>query len=239
LKREEKEHHERSAMKKFGAVLWLALLLNAVAVAQKFPEYPVQSASQYASCQTRDGIRMAVEPVGDKETQKKYFGTKFESHGFLPVLVVLENDSAGGSLILRRELVTYHVEDAQAKSISGGPATVGSKAGQGMAVGAGVALATTSAMGVALPVMIIGLKMIAGASQVKQNILVKELRSQTIAPGKAGSGFLYVPIGKPGPEKRKVTLNIPISSSDKQEAVVFTFNLELPGAVSKDKETVR
>lgn len=81
--------------------------------------------------------------------------------------------------------------------------------------------------------MFIGLKMIAGASEVKQNILVKEIRSQTIAPGKAGSGFLYVPIGKPGSEKRQVTLSVPLSLSDQQESLVFTFNLEVPSDGNK------
>jgi hypothetical protein len=64
---------------------------------------------------------------------------------------------------------------------------------------------------------------------VKRNILVKELRSQTIAPGKSGSGFLYVPVGKPGAGKRKVILNIPLSLDDGQETLVFTFDLEVPG----------
>jgi hypothetical protein len=89
-----------------------------------------------------------------------------------------------------------------------------------------VGLAGAAAL--SLPAMFIGLKMIANASEVKQNILVKELRSQTIAPGKRGSGFLYLPVGKSGSQKRKVTLTIPLSVDDKQEDLVFTFDLEVP-----------
>src|SRR5262245_66290170 len=77
-------------------VLSLISLLTAGVAAQKFPEYPVQSASQYPSCQTKNGIRVAIEPIGEGDKQKKYFGAKFESQGFLPVLVVLENASEGG-----------------------------------------------------------------------------------------------------------------------------------------------
>lgn len=210
-------------MRGIGVVLWFILLLSAVTAADKFPEYPVRSASQYSSCQTKNGISAAVEQVGDKDTQKKYFGTSLGSQGILPVLVVLENASESGSLLLQRELVTYRIGEDQAKNTSGGPESVRSKSGEGLAI---------ASMGGPL-LMFIGLKMIAGASEVKQNILVKELRSQTLAPGKASNGFLYVPLGKPGSEKRRVSLSIPLSLDDKQEAQLFTFNLEIPGSENK------
>lgn len=214
-------------MRKLELVLWSILLLSTVAAGQKFPEYPVRSASQYSSSQTKNGIRVAIEPVGDGDQQKKYFRTKLESQGVLPILVVLENGSDGSSLLLRRDLVTYHLKDQQTTAISGAAPSARSKGGERAALGAGVALATTSAMGVALPLMFIGLKMIAGASEVKQNILVRELRSQTIAPGKSGSGFLYVPVGKPGASKRVVVLNVPLSLDDSSETLVFAFDLEV------------
>jgi hypothetical protein len=119
-------------------------------------------------------------------------------------------------------LVTYRSEEDLTKDYSGGATSVRSKSGEVIAVaGAGGVL------------MFIGLKMIAGASKVKQNILVKELRSQTLAPGKAGSGFLYLPVGKPGSGKRKGTLTIPLSLDDRQEALVFTFDVEVPGDGNK------
>jgi hypothetical protein len=216
-------------MRSFGVVLFLIFALNSQSAAQKFPEYPVRNASQYSSCQTKNGISVAIEPVSEGKKQKKHFGTKFESQGFLPILIVVENGTASNGLMLRRDSITYQIGDDQTKGNTGPNLSVGSKSGQGVAVGAGVALATVSVVGVAVPAMFIGLKMIAAASEVKQNILVKELRSQTIAPGKAGSGFLYIPVGKPGTGKRKVTLNIPLSLGDSQEPLVFTFDLEARG----------
>jgi hypothetical protein len=206
-------------MRGLGVILCSLLLLGAVAASDTFPEYPVLSASQYSSCQTKDGVRVAVEPVNEKEEQKKYFGTTFGSAGFLPVLIILENASEGSSLLLRRDLVTYSIEDDHAKGYSAGSPAVGSKAGERVMLAGGLALS--------LPTMIIAAKMISGASKVKQNILVKELRSQTVAPGKSGSGFLYVPIGKTGAAKLKVILTLPLSLDDKQEALAFTFDLEV------------
>ncbi len=204
-------------MRKLVVVLGSIFLLSGMAAAQEFPEYPVFSASEYSSCQTRNGIRVAIEPLGEKEKQKKHFGTSFESQGLLPVLVVLENDSIGSSLLLQRDLVTYRSEDDLTKEYAGGATSVRSKSGEVIAVaGAGGVL------------MFVGLKMIAGASKVKQNILVKELRSETIAPGKVGSGFLYLPVGKPGLGKRKGKLTISLSLDDRQEAIVFTFDVEVP-----------
>ncbi|MFN7947683.1 MAG: hypothetical protein U0Z53_20200 [Blastocatellia bacterium] len=165
--------------------------------------------------------------------QKKYFGTKFESQGFLPVLVVLENEAADSGLLLLRDQITYHIGDSQIKGGSAGSPVVGSKAGQSVAAVAGVAMATGTVLGGSVPMMFIGLKMIAAASQVKQNILVRELRSQTISPGKTGSGFLYVPVGKPATEQRKVALNIALTLADRPDEFVFTFELDIPGGGNK------
>jgi hypothetical protein len=211
-------------MRRIGVVLSLTLLLASQSAAQKFPEYPVLSASQYSSCQTKNGIRMAIEPVNEGDKQKKYFGVKFESQGFLPVLVVLENASESSSALLRRDLVTYGIGDNQSKSGAAGDISAKSKTGETVAVAGAVAF---------LPAMFIGAIMVARATEVKQNILVKELRSQTIAPGEAGSGFLYVPVGKPGTEKRKFRLNVPLSLDDSQETLGFTFDLEVQGGGNK------
>ena len=211
-------------MRRIGVVLSLTLLQASQSAAQKFPDYPVLSASQYSSCQTKNGIRMAIEPVNEGDKQKKYFGVKFESQGFLPVLVVLENASESSSALLRRDLVTYGIGDNQSKSGGAGDISAKSKTGETVAVAGAVAF---------LPAMFIGAIMVARATEVKQNILVKELRSQTIAPGKAGCGFLYVPVGKPGTEKRKFRLNVPLSLDDSQETLVFTFDLEVQGGGNK------
>lgn len=207
------------------AVLWSILLLSAVAHAQKFPDYPVRKASEYSSCQIKNGIRVAIEAVGDEDEQKRYFRTKFGSQGFLPVLIVLENASEGSSLLLRKELVAYRINGGTAGDQSGGAPSARSKTGEGVALAGAAALS--------LPAMFIGLKMIAGASEVKQNIFVKELRSQTIAPGKVGNGFIYVPVGKPGKEKRRVTLIVAVTWSDKEESVLFEFELTVPDDIKK------
>lgn len=218
-------------MKRCGAILWSVFLLNTVVAEDKFPPYPVKSATLYSSCQTKNKIRVAIEPISEREQQKKHFDITFESQGFLPVLVVLENGADDGSLLLQRDLVTYHIKDDQTKGNSTGSPVVGSKAGQSVTAVAMVAVATASALGIAVPAMFIGLKMIAAASKVKQNILVQELRTQTIPSGKAGSGILYLPIGKPGTGKRVVVLNIPLSITGSQEhQELFTFELEVNGS---------
>jgi hypothetical protein len=206
-------------MKNFSLIFLAMFSLNSVAVAQKFPAYPVQPASQYASCQTQNNIRVAIEPISDEDQQKKYFGTKFGAQGFLPVLVVVENGAAGGGLLLRKDAITYGIESEQTKSDAGDVSTK-SKAGNT------VAIASVAALSVAG--MFVALKLIAGASEVKQNILVKELRSQTIAAGNTGSGFLYVPVGKPGAAQRKTILNVPLALADSQETLTFTFELAAP-----------
>ena len=90
----------------------------------------------------------------------------------------------------------------------------------------GVIALTGGAVGVAGPAMFLGLKMIASASEVKQNVLRNELRTQTISPGKSGSGFLYLP---PAVAGGRITLRIPISMSDQSEPLHFDFPVaEIP-----------
>jgi hypothetical protein len=198
------------------------LKAQSTTVKSKFPDYPVQSASQYSSCQTKNGISLAIEPVQDADEQKKYFGTKFGGQGFLPVLVVLENASEDSSLLLQKGLITYRIEGKESKEVNGS-VSVRSKSGEVVGLYGAIALS--------LPAMFVAAALLSSASKVQQNILVKELRSQTIAPGKAGNGFLYLPIGKPeksNTEKRKLLLTIPISLDDKPEKVEFVFELEIP-----------
>ena len=201
-------------MKRLGTALFAIFLLNVLAVAQKFPDYPTKAASQYSSCQTKDGIRVAIEAVADKDEQKKYFGANLGSQGFLPVFVIVENTLENSSVLLKRDRVTYHLEG---KSESDKKVSVNSTSGQVLAIaGAGGAL------------MFVGLKMMADASKVRQNIFMRELRTATVSPGKSFSGFLYVQVGKHGPVKRQLTLTLLLALDDKKEETPFSFSMEVP-----------
>ena len=214
-------------MSKLSIALGVLLLLSGAVVAQKFPAYPVKGAAEYPTCQTKDGIRAALVLMNDKEEQKKYLGTHLSSQGFLPVLLVVENGLGESSVMLKRDLVTYYVKGAQMPGASEKNANVGvkSKAGENMATIGAIGLMATAPA--AVPFMFIGLSKMSKASKIQQNIKVLELQSYTLAPHNTHSGFLYVPVGKPGAEERRIILDVTLEVYD-QPATKFTFEVVMP-----------
>jgi hypothetical protein len=56
------------------------------------------------------------------------------------------------------------------------------------------------------------------------NLLAKELRSQTVAPGKSGGGFVFVPAGK---SAREVFLDVPVLGGPSDQEIHFHFQIEM------------
>lgn len=195
-------------------ILIVIFILSLMASAQDFPNYPMQSASEYPNSQTKDGVHAALQLLSDVTEQKKYLGVNLSEQGFLPVLMVVENGTEGSSVLLQTELVTHKVENLAA-SDSGKKVNISTKKGVAMTF-------------VPFTAGFLGLKGIKDAYKVKQNIMVKHLQSKTIPPGKTHSGFLYIPVGKNGTEERKLTLNIKLSFDDKQEGTNITFEVNIP-----------
>jgi len=78
-----------------------------VYAAEKFPDYPVRPADQYAIKAERAGLIIGVEPVEDLNDQKVYFDARTTPNGFIPVFVVIENRSSGDSFLFDQTNVGY------------------------------------------------------------------------------------------------------------------------------------
>ena len=61
-------------------------------------------------------------------------------------------------------------------------------------------------------------------SSVRMNLLRKELRSQTVAPGKGGGGFVLVPTGKGA---KGVFLDVPVKDGASNEDIHFYFQIDM------------
>lgn len=61
-------------------------------------------------------------------------------------------------------------------------------------------------------------------SNVRMNLLKKELRSQTVSPGKGGGGFVLVPTGKGAKE---VFLDVPVKDGASNEDIHFYFQIDM------------
>lgn len=196
----------------FG-ILSIAWLLNGAALlASEFPAYPIQSADQCNLKSSKGGLRVGLTALESKKEQKTYLGTHLTRKGWVPVFVVLENESANSSFFVRMEDVSFSsLEETEATSASA-TASVKSPAGK------------TAILGRSLPALFVGMDVMAGASKIRQNIVRKQLRSLTLSPGKKSSGFLYVPIpDSKSKERGALKLLIRAQPTDAEQFLEYEF----------------
>jgi hypothetical protein len=193
------------------ARLCCALVISATlaSAGDKFPDYPVRAAGDYAITATVAGVTVGVQPVESVDDQKTYFNTELSPKGFIPVFVVIQNAPVGDSYFFEKANVQF----GPAGSSTSAP-TASSKTGEVLMLSGA---AVMSPLG-----MFIGAKMISNASKVQQNMLQKELQSTTLSPGGALHGFLYIPAAKKG-QRDKIHLKIPIVRAGTGETLYLEF----------------
>jgi len=196
----------------FRGVCCFVLLAYAVPLygAQKFPDYPVHQPGDYSISAQQDQVSIGLEPLENVADQITYFHTTLSPKGFLPLFVVVHNGSKLDSLLMDKSNIAYGLDNRN----EDGPKenTAGQKA----------AFVATSA----IPFIgaFVSLGMAESASEVKQNLILRELRSGTLSPGDTTFGFLYIPIPTKGP-RPKIHVRFPIewAGSDKTSVVNLDF----------------
>jgi len=90
-----------------AAALVVLSLVQPGYAADKFPDYPVRPAGDYAVKVEKSGLTIGVQPVEDLKEQKTYFNTELTPKGFVPVFVVIQNGSTDDSFLFDKTGVTY------------------------------------------------------------------------------------------------------------------------------------
>ena len=191
---------------------WLVVLACAAPAhsAQKFPDYPVRQPSDYSISARQEEVSIGLQSVESVEDQQTYFHTSLSPNGFLPVLVVVHNRSKSDSLLLDEAGISYG---------SGDP---GKAAPKENSVGQKVAITSTSVIPYIGPFIAMGLAK--DASEVKQNLVLRQLRSGTLSPGDTVHGFLYIPIPKKGPRPMiHIQFTVAWAGSDRTSVLHFDF----------------
>jgi len=155
-----------------AAICTLAVLSLAdpVYASHHFPDYPVRSPDAYPNKVTKAGLIVAVEPVEDPEQQKTYFNSHLGSKGMLPVFIVIQNDSATDTYLFDSSAVGLaDVVEITSPGIRQSRARLGSGG-------------------------LVDLTLITEATDVRENMMKKQLRSKTLSPGSSVHGFVYVPV---------------------------------------------
>ncbi|MGA2992479.1 MAG: hypothetical protein ABSD88_18580 [Candidatus Korobacteraceae bacterium] len=202
-----------------GKIVSLALvvsvLISGVCAEQQFADFQPLAASQYPSYQEHQGIGIAVVPVFDVSSQNRYLGINLLGRGFLPIYIVIENHSnLQGAILLRDEVLYSHDDSAAVRRSEQQARPSPSGARWAMAEGG-------------IPGRIVALHWLSKMSDVRMNLLKKELQSQTVAPGKAGGGFVFAPIGKGSKAAKEVLLDVPMRSTSSNESIHFYFGIDV------------
>lgn len=197
-----------------GCVL-LSLLTPGYA-ADKFPEFPLRAASDYSVFVQQDDVMIGLQPVENINDQQTYFRTEFSRKGFVPVFLVIHNGSKSESVLFDKSKISC---DLQNSSNTMPKAGIKGAASAEIFDMAAVPFGPVSV--IAAPLV---LELYADASHVQQNLLLKEVQSQTISPGESAHGFLYISIPKKG-VRQKIDIHIPISwaGSDRTSTLSLSF----------------
>ena len=199
------------------SILSVAVFVSGCAT-MKLPEYKAQSIEAYPNSHVKDGLMVAVDPVTEESELKKYFGINLFAKGLLPVLVVAENRSKSSSFVLSKDQVFIQKAESNREHSS--------ERKDVTSTGGGIAMATVGAALLALPLVVVGLKMSSNATVIENNLAEKQLYRTTVSPGHRVHGFTYFQIPKekefaPGhcvsvealqlPAGNKVTFEFPLN----------------------------
>ena len=179
-----------------------------------FADYPSRPAKSYSGAITAGGLVVGVDPVTDPNIQKKYFRLDFAKKSYLLVFVVLENQSSTDSFILKREEIGVYVS-GELKMNAGDVASGRSKGGEKLMLASSLALSTAGAL--------VAMHMMVRATEIRQNVIKKELRSQTLSPGQSNRGFVYVPLPKGSEEVGSLRIRVRVNRVGGDEPIDLQF----------------
>ncbi len=185
----------RTDLVRIVCTLVALFLMPSVYAAHKFPDYPVRPAGEYANKVAKGGLIVAVEPVEDPEPQKTYFNSHLGPKGILPVFIVIQNTSATDSYLFDRSAVGLGDE--------GGPTGKGGRKTASLRTSGGL----------------VDLSLINDVTDVRDNLVRKEVRSKTLSPGSSVYGFVYVPVPTDVP-RGKIHLQVPLTNAQSGETEV-------------------
>ena len=201
----------RRARVSSAAIVVAALLITQPAFAgPKFADYPSRKASECANTAGKLGLVVGIQPVEDLNDQKSYFSADLKQKGFVPVYIVIENQSSADSFLFDKGALKVGV----GATTGSGPNT-DSKGVETLQVASALAISPVG--------IIIGAKLAKDEALVQTNLLKKEVQSKTVSPGSSTSGFLYLPVPKVGP-RQPIHLIISIIRSGDDEPFRLDFN---------------
>ncbi len=177
--------------------------------------------------QTKDNLSVSINPITDSVESKKYFGRDILSSGVLAVHILIENLSSSNNYIFEKDKIVFEeggelaseTHDSADNEIRENEQAAISKQG----IWLGVSLLVTP---LALPLYFSGLSDVRNLNAVKQNMIIKELRTKILHAGESIQGFVYFSIKTDALKKvNSNRLDVPYVRIGKSKPGLFQFNL--------------
>ena len=193
-----------------ASVIMILSLAELAHAGPKFADYPPRKASECAFKSDKLGLVVGIQPIEDLNDQKNYFSSDLKQKGFIPIYIVIEDQSSSDSFLFDKSSI---------------------KVGVGVAPGAGPNVASksvetlqvVSALAISPVGIIIGAKLAKDEAAVQTNLVKKEVRSSTLSPGASISGFLYLPVPK-GAVRQPIHLKFLITRSGDDDPFALDFD---------------
>ncbi len=219
--------HKTAASRFVGVLCMTLVLLAAGCGTMKVTPLATNQASSYTQHEEKNGLVIGIQPMTDRREIQDMFKVNLLEHGLLPILLVVQNQSASDSFIVPKEQITVlggatgstntsHEADIASGAKAAGEAT-------GFAAGA-IILASPV---VAAPLIIASLKLGSDATVVQYNLADKEFYTRTLGPGEKAQGFLYFRFPKTSPPSGAYHIIISARNPASGKTTAFDFPVNL------------
>ena len=214
-------------IKSVSLLVIITLVMGCATTHKVYTEVRSELCDQYKYHDIREGYCVAVSPIESAEESLELFQTDLLAHGILPVLVVLENRSAQGSIMIDQE-----APDANATQFVNDK--LGVSAGRIIGQSAfWLALVGPLGAALALPLLIPAAMEAARENKAQDDLFIRQsmarraLRNETLTAGEKQSGFLYCnPKNLSG--ELPVYVRIVNLKNKTTAAIPFTLQITLP-----------
>ena len=225
----------RSKLLVIASVLTIIFFILTSCAPVEIKKVTTQKADYYKFASQKAGLKISVDPYREEKRLQEFFGCDLLSRGFLPVLVVIENQNAEDGYILVKEksaLVIKNTDPTNSETNLG----IGGydshdlekavKAQTATAIIAGtVGIVFPVAGVVILPVVAIAEKRTKDEFEIRRNIEETQLLDKTLYQGGSHSGFLYFQLKRKEDVDSVAGIYLSMKNIRSKEIISFIINI--------------
>lgn len=195
------------------------------------PAFKPNDMEKYSFKQVQDGLVVAMQPMINRDENRKYFGHDLLSADILPVLIVVANQNDTDSFLVMRDKCIVQQANApltENKSLVGNSVAVAALGGTGVILGLsqGAGLLITGAV-IWAPMIIASAKLGSDATIIKHNLVSNEFQTCTLSQGESTFGFLYVQLPKDNPVPDLLLIRLEATHLKSRTNRIFDFALPI------------